>query len=172
MRTQVIPAQITTVEDKIAGNLNLTQILLLLFPFFVATGLYAMLPTQMEFNTYKVIISLSVFLLAGLLALRIKNKLILDWLKILMNFWFRPQYYLFDKNDNTSRLSPVLVNEVPQHSKQPTQVTQKAKAIQSYGTSQIVAFEQFVRDQKLELVLSTNQRGGLSVAFEQVKTQG
>jgi len=29
MRTTIIPAQITTVEDKIAGSLNMTQILIL-----------------------------------------------------------------------------------------------------------------------------------------------
>jgi hypothetical protein len=37
MRTTVIPAQITTVEDRIAANLNLTQIILLLASLFVAT---------------------------------------------------------------------------------------------------------------------------------------
>ena len=41
MRTTVIPAQITTVEDKIAGSLNLTQILILMIPVFWATIVYA-----------------------------------------------------------------------------------------------------------------------------------
>jgi hypothetical protein len=39
MRTRVIPAQITTVEDRIAGNLNLTQILLLMIPVILGTYL-------------------------------------------------------------------------------------------------------------------------------------
>lgn len=171
MRTQVIPAQITTVEDKIAGNLNLTQILLLLFPFFIATGLYAVLPTQMQFNLYKIAISLAVFLFSGILALRIKNKIILDWLKVLVVYWFRPRYYLFNKNDTASREVVIITEKKPQITVKQEKVTENVKAIQSYSTSKIVAFEQFVKDQKLELVLSTNQRGGLRVAFEQVKTQ-
>jgi len=34
MRTRVIPAQITTVEDKIVGNLNLMQMAILMVPIF------------------------------------------------------------------------------------------------------------------------------------------
>ena len=46
MRSTVIPAQITTVEDKIAGNFNLVQILLMMAPVLIATLLYTIIPTQ------------------------------------------------------------------------------------------------------------------------------
>jgi hypothetical protein len=39
MKTTIIPAQITTVEDKIAGNLSFAQILLFLAALFLGTYL-------------------------------------------------------------------------------------------------------------------------------------
>ena len=40
MRTTVVPAQVTTVEDKIAGNLGLSQLLLLTLPVFGGSALF------------------------------------------------------------------------------------------------------------------------------------
>ena len=53
MKVRSIPAQITTVEDKIAGNLNLTQILLLMIPVFWLMIVYTIFPPYMEFSVYK-----------------------------------------------------------------------------------------------------------------------
>lgn len=44
MRSTVIPAQVTTVEDTIAGNLTITQIMLLIAPVLLSTAIYAVVP--------------------------------------------------------------------------------------------------------------------------------
>lgn len=103
MRTTVIPAQITTVEDKIAGNLNLTQIVLLLASLFMATFIYAVFPPRLAFSVYKIPLFLVTFIIFGTLALRIKGKVVLNWLFILAEYFLRPQYYIFNKNDLTTR---------------------------------------------------------------------
>jgi hypothetical protein len=103
MRTTVIPAQITTVEDRIAANLNLTQIILLLSSLFVATFIYAMLPHRLSLTFYKYPLFVLNFLLFISLSMRIKGRVALNWLFVLSAYYFRPRYYVFNKNDVTSR---------------------------------------------------------------------
>ncbi|OGE78057.1 hypothetical protein A3J19_01100 [Candidatus Daviesbacteria bacterium RIFCSPLOWO2_02_FULL_41_8] len=111
MRTTVIPAQITTVEDKIAGNFNLTQILLLLASLFIAVGIYAVLPARLHFSVYKIPLIIAGFFVCCTLALRIKDRVVLNWLFILAGYYLRPAYYVSDKNDVYLRdivLEPIL----------------------------------------------------------------
>jgi hypothetical protein len=56
MRSTVIPAQITTVEDKITGNLSLTQIILLIIPVFILTILFSLVPPVMKLGIFKTIL--------------------------------------------------------------------------------------------------------------------
>lgn len=43
MKTTVVPAQITTVEDKIAGSLTFTQIIMLVIPLLTSTAIYVLI---------------------------------------------------------------------------------------------------------------------------------
>ena len=103
MKTNPIPAQVTTVEDKIAANLSLVQLILLLAPLFVSVFVFAVLPERMYFNLYKIILivlSLVVFLT---LAVRVKERIVLDWLILLIAYYLRPHLFVFDKNDDYLR---------------------------------------------------------------------
>lgn len=103
MRTTIIPAQITTVEDKIAGNLNLAQILLLLASLFIAVFIYSVLPARLHFTLYKLPLIALESLVYCTLALRIKGRIILNWIFILAGYYFRPSFYLSNKNDTYLR---------------------------------------------------------------------
>lgn len=103
MRTTVIPAQITTVEDRIAANLNLTQIILLLASLFVATFIYAVFPHRLSLTFYKYPLFVINFIVFITLSLRIKGRVVLNWLFVLSTYYFRPRYYVFNKNDITLR---------------------------------------------------------------------
>lgn len=98
MRTTIIPAQITTVEDKIAGSLNLTQILMLMFPILWTAFLYILIPPVMALPAYKLTLTLLVTFISIILVIRVKNKLVLEWLMVLVRFQNRPKYYLANKN--------------------------------------------------------------------------
>jgi len=78
MRTTVIPAQITTVEDKIAGNLNITQIIILMIPIFLTTILFAFVPPVMKLVWYKIPLILIVLFICLILAWRIKGRVVLN----------------------------------------------------------------------------------------------
>ena len=103
MKTTIIPAQITTVEDKIAGNLNLTQILLLLSSLLFNTLIFTTFPPAFKVTIYKILLIITVFLISFALAFRLKGKVVLNWLLILAKFIFRPRFYVFDKNDSFMR---------------------------------------------------------------------
>lgn len=99
MRTTVIPAQITTVEDKIAGNLNLTQIVLLLLALMSAVLMYAILPPKATFQVYKIPFIVLSMLTFAILSLRVKNRVIINWIVLLASYYFRPAFYIANKND-------------------------------------------------------------------------
>lgn len=103
MRSTIIPAQITTVEDKIAGSLTMAQILLMVAPVLWTTLVYALFVPQMKLAAYKMPIVLVVSFVFFILALRIKGKLVLGWLSVLLKYQMRPKYYLFNKNSLAER---------------------------------------------------------------------
>lgn len=98
MKTTVIPAQITTVEDTIAGNLNLTQIVLLVTSLFVNMFIYALVPKQLSFSPFKLALIGIVFAVFIALALRIKGRLVLNWILVFAAYALRPHIYIFNKN--------------------------------------------------------------------------
>lgn len=98
MKATVVPAQVTTVEDRIAGNLGLSQLLLLSLPVFGGSGLYIILPPFMHPVLYKLVIIVVFFLVCSLMAIRIRGKILLFWLIIIARYNVRPRYYVFNKN--------------------------------------------------------------------------
>lgn len=140
MRTTSIPAQITTVEDKIAGNLNLAQIVLLLTPVFLSTVIYAVLPIRLHFTSYKVILMALTTVVFLFLSLRIKERVVLNWIIILASYWLRPHLYLFNKNDVYLRdlvldLKPKVTAKRKRinHAKSKSEVTNLSEDIQKLG---------------------------------------
>src|SRR3989339_487431 len=103
MRTTIIPAQITTVEDKIAGSLNMTQILILMAPLLWTAIIYILLIPSMKLTSFKLVLIIISTATSGILALRIKDKIVAEWLGVLLKYRLRPKYYLFNKNDLTGR---------------------------------------------------------------------
>lgn len=103
MRTTIIPAQITTVEDKIAGNLSMAQILIMLIPVGLTAVIYILLSPSMKLVSYKLVLIIAITLICLILAIRIKDKIVAEWLGILLTYSNRPRYYLFNKNNLTGR---------------------------------------------------------------------
>lgn len=103
MKTTVVPAQITTVEDRIAGNLTFTQLILLVVPLIINAAIYVLIPPANYFNLVKGILIGLQFAIFGSLAIRIRGKILIDWLVILLRFKLRPRIYLFSKNDLSAR---------------------------------------------------------------------
>src|ERR1700679_151020 len=95
MKISAIPAQITTVEDRIAGNLNLTQLMLLAAPLFLTAVVFFVLPPIDRYSLYKLLVCLVTTICSGLLALRIKDKLLLDHLRLVAGYKLRSHIYVY-----------------------------------------------------------------------------
>ena len=73
MKVSAIPAQVTTVEDRIAGNLNLTQLLLLASPLFLVAVIMFLLPPYGKYSLYKLIVAVIISSVSATLAIRIND---------------------------------------------------------------------------------------------------
>lgn len=149
MKTTTIPAQITTVEDTIAGNLTLSQILLLIAPVFGSTAVYAILPPNMSMVLYKLILMISVSVVFMTLAIRIRGKLVVNWLKIMTEYALRPHTYVFNKNTSFSReIEKQLTQKVV------AQVKNKAVIKKKNTTNKDFDFETLARDERVNVRLT------------------
>ena len=169
MRSTVVPAQITTIEDKIAGSLNFTQVFLLILPVFVAIILYAVFPPIMLLAWYKVWLVLVVTIISVGLAVRIKEKLVLDWLIVILRFLMRPGRYIVNKNDALSHdiVLPFTVEKLPAISLEKVKSTKLPIATPTVGD--LAKLEQLIDADKLKLQFKSSKKGGLHVAFTQVQ---
>jgi hypothetical protein len=98
-----VPAQVTTIEDKIVGDLTLTQLSLMVLAIFLDFAAYASLPRAMHLSMYKFVF---VFILTSLLfasAIKINGKIVLVWFMTLSRYRFRQKLYVFNKNSNYLR---------------------------------------------------------------------
>lgn len=125
MKTTIVPAQITTVEDKIAGSLGFTQLLLLVVPVFLGAALFVVLPPFFRVTLLKTSVVLVLTLICITMAVRIKGVIVLSWILILLRYNQRPRHYLYDKNSSylriisTTEAQPstlVVAKELPEHS--------------------------------------------------------
>ncbi len=171
MRTTIVPAQITTVEDKIAGNLTMTQIFLLLIPVFFGSIVYLMFPPQLHFSVYKIVLMFLVVVICCTLAIRIKGKVIIQWIAILLRYNNRPRYYIANKNENYLRELPyefqAQQQEEVQHVIEAENTKQKHEL--SISFPDIFKLEQFIAHPKSKMRFKFAKKGKLYVTLSEIK---
>jgi hypothetical protein len=169
MKTTVVPAQVTTVEDKIAGNLNFTQLLLLTTPVFLSGAIFAFLPPFMSLKSYKLVICLVLALVCMTLAIRIKGKILLVWVSTISRYNLRPRYFIYNKNDLYLRVEK---KEVSEQKLQTTNEETKHRTQEFKGDiplTEMVRLEHAVSDPRAKFHLKTTKKGGLRVYIQEVK---
>ena len=166
MKVTVVPAQVTTVEDKITGNLSLSQIALFCVPVFGGSLLYAALPPSMGYMLYELIIIGIVSLIALGLSIRIKGKIVLQWLFVLLRFHARPRLYLFTKNTTLHR------EDYPAVVRQTEAVIAKEKkpvSLPKLDPSQRAYLYAKLDDPIQRLKFETTKKGGLNVRISETE---
>ncbi len=168
MRTQIIPAQITTVEDRIAGNFSLTQILILLAPVFFATIVFVVLPPTMILTWVKVVLIFTFGIISTTLAIRVKGKLVVHWIVILLKYNIRPKYYVFNKNDVSYRDLAITVKEKNEVSKVDKAQNSSDELKPSISIPMLIQLEELIHNKDFDVRFRTDKKGGLNVAFEKI----
>ncbi len=168
MKSTIVPAQITTVEDKVAGNLSLSQLLLLVAPAVIGTALYIILPPMGSMSLYKIVIMTLVALAFGLLAIRIKGRILLLWLVILLRYNLRPRYHVFDKNDPHLRK---MESFVARSAAEQAETIKKAVAepLPKLSVAEAVRLEGIIANPQTNLQFLADKKGTLRVHFNEVK---
>jgi hypothetical protein len=168
MKTTIVPAQVTTVEDKIAGNLNFTQLLLLVTPVFISGALFAFLPPFMNLRGYKIVISVLIAVICMTLAIRIKGKILLLWISIIGQYNLRPRYYLYDKNDMHLRVEPKQKADVAFETAVKVKKTEFNK-VEDIPLTELVRLENVVSDPRSKFHFKATKKGGLRVYIQEIK---
>lgn len=169
MKTAIVPAQITTVEDKVTGNLSLSQLLLLATPIFGGSVIYILVPPVTAASALKIGLIIALTVLCGLFAIRIRGRILLFWAVILLRYNARPRYHVFDKND--LHLRRLLKTVVKPASAEKT-VLEKEENIATesqLSMSDVVKLEQLMAHPEANLHFITDRKGGLSVRITEVK---
>jgi len=167
MRTTVVPAQITSVEDKIAGNLSFSQLLLLIAPLFLSVAIYVVLPPFGGFHIYKVVIASIFTIVCLLLAIRIRGRLIAEWIALRARYNARPLHYVFNKNSSYAR-KPVTTAEkkvkeiVEQADEEPAM-----KQLLFLAKDQL-QFDAATTNPSADFHFKVSKKGGLSVRIKKV----
>jgi hypothetical protein len=170
MKTTVVPAQITTVEDRIMGNLTLQQMVLLVTPVFVNFVLFALLPSSMHMNSYKVVTMSLVVAVCALLAVRVKGKILLIWLVTITRYNSRAHYYVFDKNDVYLRESMESAEvaqeeEVLSHDLE----VEPIKKLPVMSIADVAKLEGIIANPAAKLSFKLNKKRGLHVSITEVE---
>jgi len=168
MKVTVVPAQVTTVEDKIMGSLGFSQLVLLILPVFGGAGIYAGLPPFMTSSIYKYV-AIGVFaVICYLLAIRIKGKILAQWLIVILSYNLRPKYYLFNKN--TLALRQQYISQ-PKEIKADTSPVQKRQRVSTpaLALSETVKIYTAINNPASKLSFETTKKGGLHVRLTQIE---
>lgn len=170
MKVTVVPAQVTTVEDRIAGSLSFSQMMLLALPVFGGGLLYIVLPPYGATSIYKIVILTVFAVLCGVLAIRIRGKIVLNWLAVLIRYKARPKYYLFDKRSIANREQhslkhasvPSMEINTDEIAKEPIHKLAFADAMRVMTT---------IENPASHIRFETTKKGGLRVHLAEVKEQ-
>lgn len=165
MRQTIVPAQITTVEDKIVGNLNMTQIVLIAFSLFIGVFIFAVLPQKLHFNLYKILLIIISTFTCFILALRVRKRVILNWIFLLTSYYLRPSYYIYDKNDSYLR-DIVYFPEIKKKKKvQPKEAFSKAKNPDIIPITDFAKLERILALHRANLGLKFNKKGEIDATW-------
>jgi len=169
MKTTIVPAQITTVEDRIAGNLTFTQLLLLTTPVFVTGAVFAFLPPFMSLSAYKLLFCGTLFVICLILATRVKGRLVMEWASVLSRYNIRPRFYVFDKNSMYLRQTEQ-VEELPQESSDSDRrEVSELIPVFEMPINQRATLEHTVSDPRANFHISRSRKGGLRVHIHEIK---
>jgi Ca2+/Na+ antiporter len=170
MKVTVVPAQITTIEDRIVGSLGMSQLVLLTLPVVLGGGMYIVLPPTMHAAPYKLTLIVLLAAVCAVMAIRIRGRILLLWLVTILRYNLRPRYFVFDKRSQRGREQYLHVAEhVPQEEKE-TKVRKKLKELR-LSTAEIVQVERLLADPTANVFYSTDKKGKLYVRITEVKQE-
>lgn len=168
MRSTVVPAQVTTVEDRIAGNIGVSQLMLLLAPVFGGGILYVFLPPFFGYSIYKIVVLVTFAVICSVLAIRIKGQIVLKWIIAIVTYNSRPRFYVANKNHMHGRdkAQKITFEDIEQKA---LEKVRNIKSTHRLSTQELVNIESILANPKANLRFSTDAKGELRVHITEVQ---
>jgi hypothetical protein len=169
VRISIVPAQITTVEDKIAGNMSVQQAVLLGVPILFGFIAAVVFPPSGQFVAYKVAIVAVLFVICGTLALRIKERIVAQWLVLFAVYMARPEYYVYDKN--SSYLRPDTSSRVVLDDKEVSTEMPKKRVVEpaKMASKEFARLQRFATDERVGIKYVVGRKGELNVRITEAE---
>lgn len=167
MRSSIVPAQITTVEDKIAGNISVRQAILLGTPILFGFVISVLFPPSGEIVGYKIVITVILFAACGSLAIQIKERLLLDWTKLLISYYTRPDFYVYDKN--STYLRNIADVEKVEDLNSEVVVVKKTPPVSNISPKEFTRLKKLAVDKRSGVKFKVGKKGELNVQITEVK---
>jgi len=169
MRITVVPAQITTVEDRVAGSLTFVQIVLLVISLVIGAAIYSGMAPKIHFSSVKLTLIALDFLIFGVLAIRWGGKIIADWLIIYLRYSARPRRYIFTKNDLIHR--DIIIETTKEIVKVNAQAAEKKTKKQKMLTLlEQSKMDQLFAENALSVSFKISKKGGVDVSLKQTES--
>jgi hypothetical protein len=169
MRQTVVPAQITSVEDKITGNLTIKQLILLTSPIFIDLILYIVFPPFTRINLFKLIIAALIDILFWISAIRFKGKMLIVWWIIIAKYNSRPAHYIFNKNTTHTRNFYMPDRNNQQQREEPSIKIATKKSPRNISVEEAINIGNLIKDTNLRLSFISSKKAGLNVHITQIK---
>jgi hypothetical protein len=170
MKQTVVPAQVTTVEDRIVGNLGISQMILLALPVLAAGVVFTVLPPALHATLYKLLFLAPFTALCTILAIRIKGKIVLFWIIVRARYNLRAQYYVFSKNTIAHRelYNGTKATELPEDRPQKAALHRQHSTLTAAETIRTFAA---MDNPSAKLAFTTDKKGKLYVRITEVKQE-
>lgn len=166
MKRSIVPAQITTVEDRVLGNLTPYQAGLISLPLIFGVLFYATLPPHFHLKLYKIAIIAGLELIGAILSIRKNDQMLIIWLITRLRYNLRPRYYVYDKNDTYLRNIPEFAPMTAEN-KAAKEVAKPAEA-KEVTVYDAVRIEEIMSDERVNLRFKT-RNGRLHVVANEIE---
>lgn len=168
MRVSVVPAQVTTVEDRIIGCLGFMQILILVSAILCGAGVFVVLPPMMGEAWYKYGIIAAVLTVGSILSIRVRGVVLAHWVGIIVRYNQRPMYYVADKNTTAYRQRDKDKDDqahMPVHTSPGTVSRHQPVHLDASARAKARAV---IDDPAAHIRIATDKKGGVHVRITQV----
>lgn len=166
MKRSIVPAQITTVEDKVLGNLTPYQAGLISLPLVFGVLFYATLPPHFHLKLYKICLIAGLELVGAILSIRVNDQMLVFWLITRLRYNLRPRYYVYDKNDSYLRNIP---DFKPVAAEERVAINEsKVPEVREVAVPDAVRIEEIMADERVNLRFKT-RNGRLHVIANEIK---
>ena len=169
MKVAIVPAQVTTIEDQVAGGLGLKQLVLLVAPVFLSGVVYGILPPAFNLSPYKIIVIALLFICIGSLAIKIKGILLLNWLLIFARYNTRPKWYIYDKNSLALRPTNAATQSLQEAKTGPINTIQSQSSAVTLMAHEQFTIETVMNHPASKLHFKTDKKGKLYVAISKTE---